>query len=100
MPDSRGIFQTSFSPALDYLDWYIGHIGHKNSDLVLAKTRAGVTKSSSSAKNDMQLIFLLDNRFCHPKYTPKNQSEGVYRDKKKFTRPCPFVFVTSLRCWW
>ena len=28
------------------------------------------------------LYFLLDHRFCHPKYTPKNQSEGVYREKK------------------
>ena len=30
----------------------------------------------------MKPIFLLDHRFCHAKYTPKNQSEGVYRDKK------------------
>ena len=48
----------------------------------MAKTRAGFTKSSSSAKNNMKPLFLFDHRFCHPKFTPKNHSEDVYRDKK------------------
>ena len=54
----------------------------KKFDLGFAKTRAGFTKSSSSAKKDMKPIFLIDHRFRHPYYTPENQFEGVYRHKK------------------
>ena len=40
------------------------------------------------------LYFLFYHRFRHPKFSPKNQSEGVYRDKKNLPDLLLYVAFT------
>lgn len=54
----------------------------KNPILVWLKPGPGLQNRISVQKMIRNLYFLFDHRFCHAKYTPKNQSEGVYREKK------------------
>ena len=62
----------------------------KISDLDLAKTRAGFTKSSSSAKNDMKPIFFIWPSFLSRQIHPEKSVWGCLSWQKKFTRPSPF----------
>ena len=50
--------------------------------LTWPKPGPGLQNRAPVQKLIWNLYFLLYHRFCHPKYTPKNQSEGVCRDKK------------------
>jgi hypothetical protein len=61
----------------------------KNSDLGLAKTRAGFTKSSSSAKNDMGPMFFVWPSFLLRQIHPEKSVWGCLSWQKEFTRPSP-----------
>ena len=56
----------------------------KNPILAWLKPEPGLQNRAPVQKMIWNLYFLFNHRFRHPKYTPKNQSEGVYRDKKNY----------------